>query len=60
MEFIGQIRDFKAKQGQSKLTIDVFDATPAKDLASLTLLAMGETVVRVTLEESISGVGTEE
>lgn len=53
MEFTAQIQGFKTlASGGARLTIDVFDTTPAKDLAGLTLLAMGQTVVTVALTES--------
>lgn len=60
MEFTGQVSGFKTMaNGGARLTIDVFDTTPAKDLATLTLIAMAQAVVSVTLEEKGDGNGSE-
>lgn len=59
MEFMGQINGFKTlANGGARLTIDVFDTTPAKDLASLTLIAMAQAVATVTLVQE-DGDGTQ-
>ena len=60
MEFTGQVQGFKTlANGGARLTIDVFDTTPAKDIATLALIGMAQPVVVVNLEEKADGDGSE-
>ncbi|HOR32174.1 MAG TPA: hypothetical protein PK391_07180 [Syntrophales bacterium] len=56
MRFKAQIGGFKTTaSGGAKLTIDVFDTTPAKDIAMLTLLAMAKKTATISIEEDEDG-----